>query len=150
MIQLRHVTREDARTLWLWRNDDLTRRMSIHTDPVPWADHCAWLEGILNHTTRHLLIGVLNGADVGTVRLDQEGTRATVNITVAPEHRGRGVGLNLLLALAQHAQGQGLAGLNAVIRADNQASIRIFTKAGYRHDHDEGDVGHYRYEIDRS
>ena len=132
MITLRAAQESDKEQLWRWRNDALTRGMSLTTDEVPWADHCQWFAGVHADPERHLLIGVMDESAVGTVRLDRAGREAEINITVAPDARGRGMGLALLLAAAQYARGLDINQLNAVIRSNNTASKVIFERAGYR------------------
>ena len=143
MIDLRPADDDDREHLWQWRNDPLTRAMSLREDEVDWADHCAWFARLCHDPDRHLLIGEQGGVSVGTVRLDRAGSSAEIHITVAPEARRRGVGLALLRAATAFAADLGLAALTAVIRPDNPASQVIFRRAGYRHQHDDDAVGHY-------
>ena len=103
MIALRQACDEDKKVLWQWRNDALTRAMSRNTNEVPWADHCAWFDGVLADVSRHLLIGEKEGQALGTVRLDGASNSAEINITVAPQARGQGAGLALLLAAEAYA-----------------------------------------------
>jgi UDP-2,4-diacetamido-2,4,6-trideoxy-beta-L-altropyranose hydrolase len=131
MISLRYATERDKQDLWQWRNDAQTRTMSLSTHEVSWAEHCDWFEKVFDDGARHLLIGDNMGIACGSVRLDQTGVNAEINITVAPEHRGLGVGLALLKAAAVQAQLIGLKKLTAVIRPANKASKVIFERAGY-------------------
>ena len=101
------------------------------TDEVLWADHCNWFAGVHADPKRHLLVGMAEQSAVGTVRLDQASREAEINITVAPDARGQGMGLALLLAAAQCARGLDVNQLNAVIRPSNAASQVIFQRAGY-------------------
>lgn len=55
-----------------------------------------------------------------------------VMIYVAASARGRGVGAKLLLELVRQTESLGLWTLQAGIFPENQASIRIFEKAGFR------------------
>ena len=117
--------------------------MSLHTEEVPWEDHCSWFEAVLQTDRRHLLIGERADQRVGTVRLDQDGTRATINITVAPNARGQGVGVELLRAAADYAQSIGISFIDAVIRPQNRASQIIFARAGYQASGQDDGVDHY-------
>lgn len=131
-VSLRPVTAADRLTLWRWRNDPATRRASFDRRAIPLAEHTRWLERSLQLRERRLGIVVAGGADVGTVRLDVEGRSATVSIALAPEARGRGLGVAALRALAAEAFGPlGLATLRARVRPDNRASLAAFRRAGY-------------------
>ena len=147
MITLRRVEETDKESLWQWRNDELTRQMSIDTQEVPWADHCVWFERVQRDPDRHLLIGESEHIPVGTVRLDCLDDAAEINITIAPSARGKGFGLALLDAATQYAKTQQLVALTAVIRPSNKASQIIFERAGYQSYQRDKDLGYYRLDI---
>ena len=42
--RLRAVTAEDAKTLFDWTNDPVTRQNSFQSKPVLWEEHIAWLQ----------------------------------------------------------------------------------------------------------
>lgn len=131
-LSLRPATLADKERLLVWRNDALTREMSISTKPVSPEGHAAWLEASLASKTRTLLVGEVGGEAVGTIRLDARSDRSTeVSITVAPEARGRGLATRLLLAAEEHAKRAGVLHLTARIRADNARSLAAFRRAGY-------------------
>jgi RimJ/RimL family protein N-acetyltransferase len=100
------------------------------------AEHAAWLERVLADPDRTLLVVEREGEPVGTVRFDREGGEggeATISVTVAPEQRGRGVGVQVIresteLELAARPQ---LACAVALVKAENAASQRAFERAGY-------------------
>jgi ribosomal protein S18 acetylase RimI-like enzyme len=54
------------------------------------------------------------------------------SIAVAPEGQGRGVGSALLDAAEQQAIAAGVLYMRSEVRVDNQASISLFERAGYR------------------
>jgi len=99
---------EDARLLWLWRNDPVTRASSRSSAEVAWEDHLRWLSASLTRTDRLLLVvedpggpGGLGGIGgiVGTVRWDLVAAGEwEVSITVAPQRRGQSLARPLLRA----------------------------------------------------
>jgi ribosomal protein S18 acetylase RimI-like enzyme len=136
-VTLRAAETADAHRLWVWRNDEATRRASRNQAPVPFEDHVRWLQHTLANPARALFIGELNGWPVGVCRLDRltesDGRdSAEVNITVAPEFRGCGIGRAILEAIADEARAAGLVHLIAEIRWSNRASLKIFWRQGYR------------------
>ena len=147
MITLRRVEESDKESLWQWRNDPLTREMSIDRHEVSWADHCAWFDRVQGDPNRHLLIGELEHNLIGTVRLDGVAETAEISITVAPAARGKGLGLALLDAATQYAKTLQLVALTAVIRPSNKASQIIFERAGYQSYQRVKDLGYYRLDI---
>ncbi|CAO3422898.1 GNAT family N-acetyltransferase [Azospirillum endophyticum] len=54
------------------------------------------------------------------------------SFAVAPGNRGRGIGRRLLAALEAAAALHGCSGMRLEVRADNQAAIALYTRAGYR------------------
>lgn len=57
---------------------------------------------------------------------------AEVSVYVAAEARGQGVGFRLLSALVAEAEGQGIWTLQAGIFPENEASVAIHQKCGFR------------------
>jgi len=131
-VRLRPATREDVARLWQWRNDPQTRRASLDESEISLEAHARWLEQTLARPDRRLYVATSTGKDVASARLDIAAGEAEVSVTVAPEHRGRGLGPAVLQALARDAFGAlGLARLVARIKRDNTASLTAFERAGF-------------------
>lgn len=81
MITARLATSEDSRDLWIWRNDPVTRAMSITTEEVAWDAHTNWYEKSLSNPNR---LGSLDGRLIGLAD-DRH------MITVAGSRAGKGV-----------------------------------------------------------
>ncbi len=132
---LRPACLADCDAVFAWVNDPETRAASCSQDPVPYEDHQLWFEVSLLSDRRSLFVAELAGEPCAFLRLDRPGPdadSAEVSINVAPESRGRGLGLALLHALEREAQRQGLRRLDAHIRPDNRVSRRAFERVGYR------------------
>ena len=131
-VTLRPAEPDDCRRIWLWRNDEETRRASFDSAPIPFESHARWFEKSLGRADRKVYIVVAGGEDAGMVRLDLDGEEGTVSINLAPEWRGRGVGPLALRSLAELAFGAlGMNRLLASVKADNRASLGAFEKAGF-------------------
>ena len=146
---------KDARLLWQWRNDPVTRAGSRSPQEVSWEDHLRWLTSSLARPDRLLLVVQDAAGPVGTVRWDREeqaeglaegsaggGQEWEVSITVAPDRRGRSLGGPLLRAAEQALSEAGRSGAKrsvgtdvsaylAVVHVDNLASIRLFETSAY-------------------
>ena len=146
-VTVRPATVDDARALWEWRNDPATRAASRHHSLVPLEDHLAWLRATLQREDRHLLIGSLDGADVGTLRWDLEGDGEwEVSITVAGESRGRGMAGALLRAGEQWLAGvTDVRAYLAAVHTTNEPSRRVFVSGGYAPDLPADDAGFERW-----
>jgi RimJ/RimL family protein N-acetyltransferase len=126
---LRPATQADAQLLFDWRNDPVTRRYSTNTGEVTWHDHLRWLSASLSRSDRRLFIAEQGSHAVGTVRLDQGNNQSSLSWTIAPTHRGRGIGK----ATVERAVAQvGMPILFASIKDDNVASIHIAEACGFK------------------
>ena len=121
MLTIRAATIDDARLLFEWRNDELTRAMSVNSDPVEWDGHLKWLTSRLSREAPGLYI-VEDDEPVGTIRIDGD----EISYTIAPDHRGSGVATRALSA-AKEQFGQKLA----KIKPENIASIKAATRSGH-------------------
>jgi RimJ/RimL family protein N-acetyltransferase len=131
-VELKPATQADSEELIRWRNDKATREASVQQGEVSLADHVAWLEKTLVSKDRLLFVGWLEGQRLGQVRLDRRDAGAwEVSITVAPEHRGRGLATAMLRAGEAAAKKAGATLLTARIRSANTASLKAFKRAGY-------------------
>jgi len=130
----RVATMDDARTLWTWRNDPVTRASSRTSDEVPWESHLTWLEAALARTDRViLLVRDGSGDDVGTVRWDEQiPGQWEVSITVAVERRGQSLARPLLACGEEHLRRtRNVTAYLAVVHQDNEPSRRLFTGSDY-------------------
>ncbi len=144
-LRARPASAADAELLHEWRNDETTRQWSRSSDPIAWHDHLQWLCGSLARDDRLLLI-VENAehTPVGTVRWDRGDDQTwEVSVTVAPQHRGRGLAGPVLRAGEQallKREGPGTV-VRACVHRDNAASHALFARAGYRPDGAAGAAG---------
>ena len=127
-IKLRRATVGDAKRLYDWRNDSATRDNSLSHEPVGWEPHLKWLERCLADPCRALYIAEITGAVVGTVRADFDGREYELSWTVAPEQRGKGLGLGMVRALIDTLPAD--ACYQATVLQGNEASHRIAQAVG--------------------
>jgi RimJ/RimL family protein N-acetyltransferase len=125
---LREANELDAKRLFDWRNDPLTRANSLNTDLVTWVDHTRWLSTTLKRTDRDLLIAERDGAALGTVRIDYFAHSCELSWTVAPEYRQQGFGKQMVRLAVLVAR---MANLTATIKPDNESSERIVRALGF-------------------
>ena len=125
---------DDAALLWRWANDAETRSNAFDPRPIPYASHVGWLEQRLASGATRLLIFSDEAGPVGQVRFDVEDGVAEIDIAIAPERRGQGLGAAMLR--------EALAGLRAEwgervrprahVLAHNERSLRLFRRCGFR------------------
>lgn len=134
----------DARHLFEWRNDPLTRAMSRCGDPVSWAEHCIWLGRTIEDPRRRLLVIEVDGERAAVARFDDDGVEVEFSLTIAPEWRHRGVSLPIAqLAIAQVPTCHGF------IKPENIACQRLMSAIGM-YLAEDGEMQHWRYRADMS
>ncbi len=132
-VVLRSATSADSARLLAWRNDPETRRQSRTVTRVTRSTHDTWLTRVLTDPEVRLFIAEDHlGRLLGTGRLDYRGqATAEVNLTVAPEWRGRGVGGRIIRALGREAARLGWTRLVARVKLSNVRSVRAFIADGF-------------------
>lgn len=109
-----------------------TNLATFQTDVPDYAD---WDNG---HLTACRFVAVYDNAVVGWVALSPVSSRcvyagvAEVSVYVSPERKGQGIGALLLSKLSTTSEKHGIWTLQAGIMQNNEASIRLHEKCGYR------------------
>ena len=128
MLTIRKANIFDVAILLDWRNDETTRANSINSKRVNYQDHIVWLNEILDNPDSIVYIAEDGKEQVGTVCVEFHEFSSILSWTVAPEHRGKGLGKKLVKQIAD-----GLAGkLVALIKPENIASQSIAKHAGLK------------------
>jgi RimJ/RimL family protein N-acetyltransferase len=76
--------------------------MSAITAPVAWPAHIKWLKSAIDDPKRALYIA-RQDQPIGSGRIDQLDDCVELSWTIAPEHRGAGLGAALVCALIDRA-----------------------------------------------
>ena len=138
ICRLRALEPEDLELMYGWENDMQIWRVSGTV--APFSRHV--LSRLIEeqqfdiYATRQMRLVIENdGQAVGAVDLfefDPHNRRAGVGIIVDSQHRAQGLGYDALKALEQYArQTLHLHQLWCSITVDNEASLKLFRKAGY-------------------
>jgi RimJ/RimL family protein N-acetyltransferase len=132
-IRLRRVaTLDDLMALRLLRNE-CRAWMTGHTAEIGEAEQLVWWQGVAGHPGwRVWLIHVPGWAEpVGFAMLRLGMSYWLATLGLRSWLRGRGLGTATYRALLERCEGD----VVAVIRADNEASVRAAVKAGYERLH---------------
>ena len=134
-LSMRLAGRQDSKYIWQWRNDEQTRAMSINTEYVEFAQHCAWYDKELDSDTSVVLIAFLSDTStrVGMVRFDSrlDSALAEVSINLNPDFRGLGLSSAVLsLAIAKFLP-EGIKTVVAKVKLENTPSQALFEKMGF-------------------
>lgn len=134
-IRLRPIHKEDCSLLWHWANDPVTRAASFSSGSIFWYEHIQWFDAKIESESCKMYIALDNrDQPVGLIRYDIDPkNEAVVSITIATQYRGKGYASLIAKKTSSKVLKESkLNQLNAYIKPDNLASIKVFLKAGFR------------------
>jgi len=153
MILVRPAQKNDAQMLFEWRNDSLSRRMSLSSNFIGLGEHLKWFSKVLNNFNQLLLICEnVDGTPVGMVRFDVRSDMSLVSINLASSWRGKGLG-RLCLKVAINRFRNTYPSVNALyanILLNNLPSKMLFEKAGFSVVGKDKDVFLLKYSFNNS
>lgn len=130
---LRMVVQEDCKDILLWRNDPVTRQMSLSSDVINEEEHFKWFSKMLLDEDHCAIIGENKAKKFGVVFFLEQSGEVLVSINLAPEFRGKGLSSRLLSKSIQWylRSRREIKYFTAKIKDGNHGSIRIFTQNGF-------------------
>ena len=133
-LDMRCAAKTDIDIYFRWANEVRTRKNSICTEPIDFETHKSWFYRKLQDVASFLYIVEKDALPFGQVRFDLNADVATVNFSLDECFRGQGVGGELLkIALRElSCDCKYVNYINAIVKADNKASNRIFLNLGFR------------------
>ena len=135
MIKVRKASLRDSKDIHEWRNDELTRKMSLISDYIEWDDHMKWFESSLTDERRLLLICEESDSKVkcAFVKFEIQDHRALTSINLSPCKRGKGLAHACLKRLSVFVDQIFLQYyfFDAEIKKVNLASQHLFEKSGF-------------------
>ncbi len=114
---------DEAGVIALWERCGLTR---------PWNDPRKDIARKLSEQPELFLVGQVDSEVMATVMAGFDGHRGWVYyLAVAPEHRSRGYGRQLMQAIEQSLTARGCPKVNLMVRASNEAVVEFYKRLGY-------------------
>ena len=120
----------DAELLWCWANDPIVREYSFSPQEIPFVNHSEWFRRKITLLTCRIYVIELESELIGQVRYERAGaSEAEIDVSVAAEHRGHGLG-SLALALTREAACTELkvSRVLGIVKASNNSSCAAFLK----------------------
>ena len=133
-VEVRLASERDSRTIYKWKNDDLTRKMFRTSERVGWDDHCEWFASTLSNLNRCLLICESEKREpIAVVRFDIENNCAELSINLSPLKRGKGYGSKCLSSAISYFEVNFplVSELVAEIKTINLPSRKSFERVGF-------------------
>jgi RimJ/RimL family protein N-acetyltransferase len=148
LVSVRKALLDDSRDVWLWRNDEQTRKMSVSEQPIEWSSHETWFSQLLQNPKFSIFVGTdSEGKKIGMCRFDLASDTgcAVVSINLNPEMRGKQLSAVFLAEAMKVFFETASCDLTALIKKENKASIRCFERCGFVYAADLGDFSRYNY-----
>ncbi|MBU1019261.1 MAG: GNAT family N-acetyltransferase [Patescibacteria group bacterium] len=133
MLSARKANIEDAKFLFLLRNEDGVRKFFWDQKPVKWQDHLSWLEAVLHGNQKKIYIIEKDKTPIGQVRFDIEDENAEISISISSKFHGQGYGTEALKESQEKfiKECENIKEIHAHIKQENNASTKVFKKIGY-------------------
>lgn len=131
---IRNADLSDLQDIFEWRNDSFSRSMCLSSEVFSLNEHIDWYQRSLKNPNRSIYIGSIKELKVGLVRFDfdENNKKSEVSINLNPILRGKGFGFTLLSqSISVYKQSKDTP-LIATVKKENDSSLRIFTKCGFR------------------
>lgn len=129
---------DDVATIMSWRNDPVTLAMSYHQEPKVMPDFLEeFTSDYFFDPDYPPLFAMLDGEEIAFLRVKPydlpgfEGRVVSIDVNLAPERRGQGLGAIVLERVRRRIFSQGVDIAVAEIKRENAASFRAFEKAGF-------------------
>ena len=115
-------------------NDKVVRKNSLNQQQIRYEDHKKWFAEKIHSNDCLFLIAEIKSEFAGQIRFDIKESEIILNISIISSCRGLGIGekitckgLNIL-----KSEFPDTTAVNAYVRKENHASMRMFEKAGFR------------------
>ena len=133
ILKIRDANRTDETDILVWRNDIHTRRNSEYSLPISAEQHRNWFMSMMTSEESTLFMGELGGQKIGVCYfVVTDADTAIVSINLNPKMRGQGLGQHLLYTSIEEFLKTWDGNLIARIKPGNIASVRCFTKTGFK------------------
>lgn len=138
-FSLRKAELTDLKFLFNLRNEESVKKVSLNSAPIDFDAHSKWFEKKLAVSDNVIFIAEIDSLPivqpVAQTRFDLDGNSAEVNIAVVAGFRGKGYGTEILKTAAARffKEFPETKTVRAFINLGNDASLKSFTKAGYKY-----------------
>ena len=122
--------------IWEWRNDPITKKMSVNDEKISWEEHTSWYEKVLLDECRKIYVGEEEGIPIGVERFDKcddEEYVYEVSVNISPARRKKGFGKQLLTHGIRKLlkEVENCKFIRAEVKKDNLSSNKLFKSFGF-------------------
>ena len=134
---IRKIDTEDWDDLLIWRNDELTRKMSINGGIVKKEDHYSYMDKMSKNNNREQFIFIHDNKKIGTIRIDKLNDEfVEFSYTINPKYRGNGYGSLMMKLFLFDKVGK----YRCEIKPENIGSIKMVEKNGFQYKYKKEEI----------
>ncbi|UOQ48297.1 bifunctional UDP-2,4-diacetamido-2,4,6-trideoxy-beta-L-altropyranose hydrolase/GNAT family N-acetyltransferase [Gracilibacillus caseinilyticus] len=115
-------------------NDPIVRYFSLNQQEISWKEHVHWYEKVLTKTNLLFYIIENNKSEFfGQIRFEIDKDFATISISLTDNCRGKGLSLSFVFESIKKMRKEcpTVTKIVAYIKKDNEASKKVFERAGF-------------------
>jgi UDP-2,4-diacetamido-2,4,6-trideoxy-beta-L-altropyranose hydrolase len=129
----RPARRDDLLLYFEWVNEIEVRKNSFQTSQVSLLDHTNWFERQIQSPNTLMLLFFQNDTPIGQARFAIQEDKATINLSIAKDHRGKGFASSLISrASAELTERRPeIKQILAEVKPSNNVSSRAFERCGF-------------------
>lgn len=133
-INVRKAETRDIIDVFHLSNLQSTRQYSINPNKISWADHVSWYCEVMNNHQVVLYVATdAKNRFLGQVRYNIESNTAEISISLIDDFKGKGYGIKILLKSQDLIKkDKDINRIIAIIKNENNSSLKLFEKAGYK------------------
>lgn len=145
-IQMREARIEDVSIIFNWASDKGIRKYSFSKEEIIWSEHQKWFSLKLEDKNCLYLIAQSEGTAVGSIRFDIKDKEAFISYLVDSQFHGKGLGRIILAeGIKRLIESQKtFRYLVGFVLTENNASIRIFERLGFKKEAAEGNLKYFK------
>lgn len=135
-LEIRPLCNEDMDDLFTWRNHPEVRKNFFDPKPLVKKEHELWFRNIIKNNKAAVYILCNANDSIGVMRFEEKESHIKASVMLNPSFLGRGYGSEIIRLGTERFVLEKRPGkkILAEIKADNEASKKAFSKAGFTED----------------
>ena len=132
-LKIREVCEDDCFSIFEWRNDKHSQKMSFNSDYINYEEHFKWFTSSLKNKKKKHYIGIINDQKIGycSFEIDENILKSKVSINLNPTYRGKGFGKKFLEKSMDEYLALNEFDLIAYLKLENLVSKKVFESVGF-------------------
>ena len=147
-LELRTATKSDCQFVFDLSNDEAVRTSSLNQEKITWSTHELWFKNKLDSSDDAFYIAEIKDKAMGQVRFVIRDDVAEISLSLSCEFRGCGLGSSLIkLSCDRVFADFPVQKIHAVVKNENESSIRSFEKSNFKKTFCDQEIGISRLEL---